>query len=137
MLARRPEIVGRSRWEKVQSSEQVCIRGRSASAIPASAVPRHGDRTTTSVIQNGKPRAGVPQDHPWMWTITGAIVAPGLRSHGFRASLDEAEATFAETWRAWLALNRYQIDARSKRCWPRRSARPKPYSEQFRSAVRT
>jgi hypothetical protein len=27
MLARRPEIVGRNRWEKVQSSEQVCILG--------------------------------------------------------------------------------------------------------------
>jgi hypothetical protein len=23
-----------------------------------------------------KPRAGVPEDYPWMWTITGAIVTP-------------------------------------------------------------
>jgi hypothetical protein len=30
-----------------------------------------------------KPRAGVPPDHPWMWTITGAVVAPRLPSHGF------------------------------------------------------
>jgi len=51
-----------------------------------------------------KPRAGVPADHPWMWTITGAVVAPRLPSHGFCASLDEAKAKFAETWRAWLAL---------------------------------
>jgi hypothetical protein len=62
------------------------------------------------VIQDGrdigrifKPRAGVPPDHPWMWTITGAV-APRLPSHGFCASLDEAKAKFAEIWRAWLAL---------------------------------
>ena len=56
-----------------------------------------------------KLRAGVPADHPWadhpwMWTITGAVVAPHLPSHGFCASLDEAKAKFAEMWRAWLAL---------------------------------
>jgi hypothetical protein len=39
-----------------------------------------------------------------MWTITGAVVAPHLPSHGFCASLDEAKAKFAETWRKWLAL---------------------------------
>jgi hypothetical protein len=31
---------------------------------------------------------------------------PALPSHGFCASLDEAKAKFAETWRAWLALER-------------------------------
>jgi hypothetical protein len=51
-----------------------------------------------------KPRAGVPEVHPWMWTITAAVVMPALPSHGFSASLDEAKARFAETWRAWLAL---------------------------------
>jgi hypothetical protein len=50
-----------------------------------------------------KPSAGVPPDHPWMWTITGAVVAPKLPSRGFCATLDEAKAKFAETWRAWLA----------------------------------
>ena len=53
-----------------------------------------------------KPRAGVPDDQPWMWTITGAVVMPALPSHGYCASLDEAKAKFAETWRAWLALSR-------------------------------
>jgi len=38
-----------------------------------------------------------------MWTITGAIVAPALPSHGFAATLDEAKANLAETWRNWLA----------------------------------
>jgi hypothetical protein len=28
----------------------------------------------------------------------------GTPSHGFCASLDEAKAKFAATWRAWLAL---------------------------------
>jgi hypothetical protein len=39
-----------------------------------------------------------------MWTITGAVVMPHFPSHGFCASLEEAKAKFAETWRAWLAL---------------------------------
>jgi hypothetical protein len=62
------------------------------------------------VIQDGrdigrifKPGAGVPPDHPWMWTITGAVVMPALTSHGFCASLNEAKAKFADTWRAWLS----------------------------------
>jgi hypothetical protein len=46
---------------------------------------------------------GVPDDRPWMWTITEAVVAPHLQSHGFCAVLNEAKAEFAETWRAWLA----------------------------------
>jgi len=37
-----------------------------------------------------------------MWTITEAVVAPHLPSHGFSASLKEAKAKFAETWREWL-----------------------------------
>jgi hypothetical protein len=48
---------------------------------------------------------GVPSDQPWIWTITRAIVKP-LPSYGFSATLDDAKAKFAETWRAWLALNR-------------------------------
>jgi len=51
-----------------------------------------------------KPLAGVPPDHPWEWAITGAVVAPRLPSHGFCATLDEAKAKFAETWRAWLGV---------------------------------
>jgi hypothetical protein len=41
-----------------------------------------------------------------MWTITGAVVAPKLPSHGCAASLEEAKAKFAETWRTWLAVKR-------------------------------
>jgi hypothetical protein len=47
-----------------------------------------------------------PQDRPWMWTITAVVVAPRLPSHGFAATLDDAKAAFAETWRRWLAPNR-------------------------------
>jgi hypothetical protein len=50
--------------------------------------------------------ASAPQDRPWMWTITAAVVAPLVPSHGFAATLDEAKTAFAETWRQWLALNR-------------------------------
>jgi hypothetical protein len=53
-----------------------------------------------------KPRTGAPTDRPWEWAITGAVVMPQLPSHGFCATRDEAKAKFAETWRAWLALNR-------------------------------
>jgi hypothetical protein len=48
--------------------------------------------------------SSAPQARPWMWTITGAIVAPRLPSHGFTATLDEAKTAFAGTWRRWLAL---------------------------------
>jgi hypothetical protein len=51
-----------------------------------------------------KATGGVPDDRPWKWTITGAVVMPRLPSRGFCASLEEAKAKFAETWRAWLAL---------------------------------
>jgi hypothetical protein len=47
-----------------------------------------------------KGSGGVPEDRSWHWTITGAVVAPRLTSHGFGATLDEAKAKFAETWRA-------------------------------------
>jgi hypothetical protein len=40
------------------------------------------------------PRAEVPADYPWMWTITGAVVMPHFPSHGFCASLEEAKAKF-------------------------------------------
>ena len=50
-----------------------------------------------------RPGAGVPSERPWMWTITGAVVAPTVSNHGFAATLDEAKAAFAETWRKWLA----------------------------------
>jgi hypothetical protein len=35
--------------------------------------------------------ASAPQDRPWMWTITGAVVSPRLPSHGFAETLDEAQ----------------------------------------------
>jgi hypothetical protein len=41
--------------------------------------------------------SSAPQDRPWMWTITGAVVAPRLSSHGFCATLDDAKAAFATT----------------------------------------
>src|SRR5262249_7948314 len=43
---------------------------------------------------------GVPPERPWMWCISGVIVSS---NHGFAATLDEAKAAFAATWRAWLA----------------------------------
>jgi hypothetical protein len=45
-----------------------------------------------------------PQDRPWMWTITGAVVMPAVPSHGFAPTLAEAKTTFATHWRRWLAL---------------------------------
>jgi hypothetical protein len=38
-----------------------------------------------------KARAGVPEGFPWMWTITGAVVASHLPSHGFCATREEAQ----------------------------------------------
>ena len=61
------------------------------------------DGTGRDIGRIFKPRAGAPDGRPWQWTVTGAIVKP---SHGFAATLDEVKAGFAETWRAWLALNR-------------------------------
>jgi hypothetical protein len=49
--------------------------------------------------------SSAPTDRPWMWTITGAVVAPRLPSHGFAATLDDAKAAFAATWREWLRLS--------------------------------
>jgi len=49
----------------------------------------------TSVASPGR-NAGVPPDHPWEWAITGAVVMPHLPSHGFCASLEEANAKFAD-----------------------------------------
>lgn len=50
-----------------------------------------------------RPGAGVPPDRPWMWTITGAIVAPALPNHGFAETKEEAKTAFAAIWRAWVA----------------------------------
>jgi hypothetical protein len=51
-----------------------------------------------------KANAGVPPDHPWMWSITGAVVMRAVRSHGFAPSKAEAKTAFAEHWRKWLSL---------------------------------
>jgi hypothetical protein len=75
----------------------------SGEAIGGPLVLRHASKRSSGtwgpndydVIQDGrdigrifKPRAGVPPDHPWMWTITGAV-APHLPLHGYCASLDK------------------------------------------------
>jgi hypothetical protein len=49
--------------------------------------------------------SSAPTDRPWMWTITGAVVAPRLPSHGYTATLDEAKMAFAKAWREWLRLS--------------------------------
>ena len=89
--------------------------------IGALLVVRHASKRTSGtwgpddydVIHNGrdigrifKPGAGISPDNRWMLTITGALDVPRLPSHGFCASLNEAKAKFAETWRAWLASRR-------------------------------
>jgi hypothetical protein len=38
----------------------------------------------------------VRPDQPWQWSITGAAVAPHVRSYGFAVTLTEARAAFAE-----------------------------------------
>jgi len=43
--------------------------------------------------------------HPKPGIKGRAFQQPVDRHHGFCASLDEAKAKFAETWRAWLALS--------------------------------
>jgi hypothetical protein len=50
--------------------------------------------------------SSAPQDRPWMWTITAAVVAPLVPSHGYCGTLDEAKTAFAATWRRWLAFSR-------------------------------
>jgi hypothetical protein len=52
-----------------------------------------------------KPRAGVPPEYPWVWTITDAVVMPDLPSSGFCATRRRAKAEFAETWRALVGRN--------------------------------
>jgi hypothetical protein len=60
-----------------------------------------------------------PADWPWMWTITGAVVAPRLTSHGFCATLDDAKAAFAKTWRGGCGSSegaRIRLDAMPRGC---------------------
>jgi hypothetical protein len=45
--------------------------------------------------------SSAPTDRPWMWTITGAVVAPRLPSHRFCATLDDAKAAFAAHGANW------------------------------------
>jgi len=51
----------------------------------------------------------------WMWTMTGAVVAPAFPNHGFAESRDEAKAAFAATWRAWMTSTRRADRIRRRR----------------------
>jgi hypothetical protein len=50
--------------------------------------------------------SSAPADRPWMWTITGAVVAPRLPSHGFCATLDDAKAAFHHRFRQHGSIDR-------------------------------
>lgn len=70
-----------------------------------SAAPGRGDRTITPCCKMAGTSGGGATRSSLDGIITGAMVMLALLSHGFCASLDEAKAKFAETWRAWLTLN--------------------------------
>jgi hypothetical protein len=83
--------------------------GRASAGNPDDYDVMSGDRAIGRIFRS----ASAPQDRPWMWTITGAVVMPRVPSHGFSATLEEAKAAFATHWRTWLA------------CRPRRRSVPK------------
>jgi hypothetical protein len=74
--------------------------GRATAGTPDDYDVMGGDRAIGRIFRS----ASAPQDRPWMWTITGVVVMPRVPSHGFAASLQEAKAAFADTWRRGLAL---------------------------------
>jgi hypothetical protein len=43
-----------------------------------------------------------PQDGNWMWSVTGLVHSDGPL-HGVATSPSDAQATFADAWRGWLA----------------------------------
>jgi hypothetical protein len=74
--------------------------GRASAGTPDDYDVVDGERAIGRIFRS----SSAPTDRPWMWTITGAVVAPRLPSHGFCATLDDAKVSFATTWREWLRL---------------------------------
>jgi hypothetical protein len=70
--------------------------GRASAGTPDDYDVLDGERVIGRIFRSST----APQDRPWMWTITGAVVAPRLPSHGL--TLDDAKAPCATTWREWL-----------------------------------
>jgi hypothetical protein len=73
--------------------------GRATAGNPDDYDVLSGDRAVGRIFRS----SCAPQDRPWMWTITGAVVMPVVPSHGFAATLAEAKTAFAAHWRRWLA----------------------------------
>jgi hypothetical protein len=67
---------------------------------------RDSNRNYFDVISGGHVIGKIfpPHEHPWMWVITGAFVAPTVPWTGFAVTLSEAETALATHWRRWLAL---------------------------------
>jgi hypothetical protein len=74
--------------------------GRATAGTPDDYDVMSSDRAIGRIFRS----ASAPLDRPWMWTITGAVVAPAVPSHGFAAMLAEAKTAFADSWRKWLAV---------------------------------
>jgi hypothetical protein len=74
--------------------------GRATRGTPDDYDVLDGERAIGRIFRS----SSAPTNRPWMWTITGAVVAPRLPSHGFCSTLDEAKVLFATTWREWLRL---------------------------------
>jgi hypothetical protein len=83
-------------------------------ATPTTTTRGSGHRAIGRIFRSNS----APQDQPWMWTITGAVVMPAGPSHGFAATLAEAKTAFAEHWRTWLAWT-------ARKDAPPRSASPR------------
>jgi hypothetical protein len=74
--------------------------GRASAGTPDDYDVLDGERAVGRTFHS----ASAPQNRPWMWTITAVVVAPRLPSHGFCATLDDAKAAFAATWRELVRL---------------------------------
>jgi hypothetical protein len=74
--------------------------GRATAGNPDDYDVMSGDRAIGRIFRSNS----APQDRPWMWTITGAVVMPRLPSHGFSATLKRGQDGVCDTWHRWLAL---------------------------------